>query len=77
LPIKFILHANKPLLSNSNAMPKPDVPVKVVDDNKKKKRQGIAENQIKTSNSSFYPTDSSASPLPPLYSGETQRNYSS
>jgi hypothetical protein len=34
-------------------------------------------NEIKTSNSAFYPTDSSASLLPLPCSGGIQRNYSS
>jgi hypothetical protein len=79
------MYSNKPLLTNSNAMPKtkfPEFRVTLKEINARVSHKKHIEspksnaNQIKTSNSVFYPTDS-ASLLPLPYSGETQRNYSS
>jgi hypothetical protein len=75
------IYSNEPLLSNSNAMPKTKFPIHQrnarVSHRNQIESQKFNSIHIKTSNSAFYPTDSSASLLPPLYSGGTQRNYSS
>lgn len=68
-----------PTLPNTNAMPHIKTQAKPQN---RKESQGYRQkkkepNQIKTSNSAFYPTDSSASPHLPPYSAGTQRNYSS
>jgi hypothetical protein len=78
-----IIESNKQSLSNSNAMPKTKFPRKPVNHKTSTTEQNARVShkiqskwdQIKTSNFAFYPTDSSASPPPPLYSGGIQRNY--